>query len=159
MRSGRRKAGFLSLVLAPALFLAACGGSTVDSSEVTTTATSTTETTTGETTETSSPETEATSEAQAHDDAAARADELPDNRLPLSVEDEAFLDTLEGSDIDVEGTEDQIIAAARTACGDTDDSEILIEAVAGQLITQERTDLSESEVSEIIADAAESAYC
>lgn len=159
-RGGRRKA-FLVLLAVPALALTACGGSTVESADVTTTSSSTSETTSSSE-ETTSSEQSPTAERQSNDSAASRASSLPDNRVPLTEEDEDFLDAMDSSSIDIEGTEDQVMAAARSECVDGEDpeySEILIEAVSGQLIAQERTELSESEVAQIIADAAESAYC
>lgn len=159
-RRGRRTA-FLSLLAVPALALTACGGSTVESADVTTRSSSTSATTSS-TEETTSSEQTPTSERQSNDSAASRASALPDNRVPLTEEDEDFLDAMESSSIDIEGTEDQVMAAARSECVDGEDpeySEILIKAVSGQLIAQERTELSESEVAQIIADAADSAYC
>ena len=84
--------------------------------------------------------------------------------MPLSGDDEDFLDALIADDIDVEGTEDQLIAAGHVHCdagadGGTPEDALVIDAVAGQLVAQERTTKDEAAVTEAIAKAAESAYC
>ena len=147
-------------VFAAALGLAACGDATVESAEVTETTTATTTTSTS--TETSTSTSVRTSPRQADErdivePGATRAEQAPDGRQPLTADDETFLDALIADGIDVDGTEDQLIAAGHIHCSDEDD--VVVEAVAGQIVAQERTDGDEADVTDAIAEAAEAAYC
>lgn len=164
----KARAAAMALIGAGALALAACGGSTVESSEVTDTTTTTAESSASETSSSKSSTTRTSERADGERDitepGAARASDAPDGRMPLSGDDEDFLDALIADDIDVEGTEDQLIAAGHVHCdagadGGTPEDALVIDAVAGQLVAQERTDKDEAAVTEAIAKAAESAYC
>lgn len=164
----KARAAAMALIGAGALALAACGGSTVESSEVTDTTTTTAESSASETSTSESSTTRTSERADGERDitepGAARASDAPDGRMPLSGDDEDFLDALIADDIDVEGTEDQLIAAGHVHCdagadGGTPEDALVIDAVAGQLVAQERTDKDEAAVTEAIAKAAESAYC
>ncbi|SQB96098.1 DUF732 domain-containing protein [Corynebacterium xerosis] len=164
----KARAATMALIGAGALALAACGGSTVESSEVTDTTTTTAESSASETSTSESSTTRTSERADGERDitepGAARASDAPDGRMPLSGDDEDFLDALIADDIDVEGTEDQLIAAGHVHCdagadGGTPEDALVIDAVAGQLVAQERTDKDEAAVTEAIAKAAESAYC
>ena len=87
--------------------------------------------------------------------------------MPLSGDDEDYLDALIAAGIDVEGTEDQLIAAGHVHCGagaadsgeGAESDEAVVNAVAGQVVAQERTEKDEAAVAQSIAKAAESAYC
>lgn len=167
-KPGRARAAVLALLGAGALTLAACGDSTVESSEVTETTTTgadtsetTSETSTSETSRTSAREND---ERDITEPGATRASSAPDGRMPLSGDDEDFLDALIADGIDVEGTEDQLIAAGHLHCtaesedgGDADAA--VVDAVAGQIVAQKRSDGDEASVAQSIAKAAESAYC
>ena len=164
----KARAAAMALIGAGALALAACGGSTVESSEVTDTTTTATESSASETSTSESSTTRTSERADGERDitepGAARASDAPDGRMPLSGDDEDFLDALIADDIDVEGTEDQLIAAGHVHCdagadGGTPEDALVIDAVAGQLVAQERTAKDEAAVTEAIAKAAESAYC
>lgn len=157
---GRARTALAAVVFAAALGLAACGDATVESSEVTETTTATTTTSTS--TETSTSTSVRTSPRQADErdivePGATRAESAPDGRQPLTEDDETFLDALIADGIDVDGTEDQLIAAGHIHCSDEDD--VVVEAVAGQIVAQERTDGDEADVTDAIAEAAEAAYC
>lgn len=171
-KPGRARAAVLALIGAGALTLAACGGSTVESSEVTDTTSAdatTSETSSASSSATSTSESSTTTtrdrgEREITEPGATRASSAPDGRMPLSRDDEDFLDALIDDGIDVEGTEDQLIAAGHVHCtaqsetgGDADAA--VVEAVAGQIVAQDRTDDDEAAVAESIAKAAESAYC
>src|SRR5699024_4252859 len=110
---GRARTALAAAVFAAALGLAACGDATVESSEVTETTTATTTTSTSTETSTSSSVRASPREADERDivePGATRAEEAPDGRQPLTADDETFLDALIADGIDVQGTEDQLIA-------------------------------------------------
>ncbi|MFD5868476.1 hypothetical protein ACFWGD_07680 [Corynebacterium sp. NPDC060344] len=174
--TGRARAAVLALLGAGTLALAACGDATVESSDVTETATASEETGTSESesaeTSTSTSSTSETTRTSARNSeerditepGAARASSAPDGRMPLSGDDEDFLDDLIADGIDVEGVEDQLIAAGHVQCGagandGREGDAAVVDAVAGQIVAQERTDGDEAAVSQSIAKAAESAYC
>lgn len=172
-RMGRFRAGALAVVAAAGLSLAACGGSTVESADVTDTDTAAPESASADasSSEASSSATsekttsrEPSRERDINDPAATRASGAPDGRMPLTGDDEKFLDALIADGIDVEGTEDQLIAAGHVQCtADADDGpagdSAVVGAVAGQLVAQGRTDKDEAGVAEAIAKAARQAYC
>ncbi|MEJ5920302.1 MULTISPECIES: DUF732 domain-containing protein [unclassified Corynebacterium] len=148
----------------PALLLAACGDATVESSDVTTSATAEKPATASEkATEQSTAKTTKPKDANdITDDAAERVDEEPAGTMPLSKDDEGYLDALIDQGIDVAGAEDQLIAAGRAQCDEmvTDEEVgVLADAVAGQMIAQGRTDAKAENVAKAIADAAKKAYC
>ena len=172
--AGRARAAVLALIGAGSLVLAACGDSTVESADVTETTTATDEaaSSTSETSSTRTSETSRTSarnfeERDITEPGAARASSAPDGRMPLSGDDEDYLDALIAAGIDVEGTEDQLIAAGHVHCGagaadsreGAESDEAVVNAVAGQVVAQERTEKDEAAVAQSIAKAAESAYC
>ena len=169
--AGRARAAVLALIGAGSLVLAACGDSTVESADVTET-TSATDEAASSTSETSSTRTSETSRTSARNSeerditepGAARASSAPDGRMPLSGDDEDYLDALIAAGIDVE---DQLIAAGHVHCGagaadsgeGAESDEAVVNAVAGQVVAQERTEKDEAAVAQSIAKAAESAYC
>ncbi|WP_295627724.1 DUF732 domain-containing protein [uncultured Corynebacterium sp.] len=176
MTTSRRTRAALALVGVGVLALAGCGDSTVDSSDVTETATASSEVPesstaaddsadASESEETSTTRTSArpNGERDVTEPGATRASEVPDGRMPLSAADEEYLDALIDEGIDVAGTEDQLIATGRLQCGGegegADGDALVVGAIAGQLVTQGRTDDDEETVTRSIAEAAESAYC
>ncbi len=168
--SARIRATVLALLGAGTLVLAACGDSTVESSEVTKTPSATetksSATSTPKSGESETPRTSAreSGERDITEPGASRASSAPDGRMPLSRDDEKYLDALIAAGIDVEGAEDQLIAAGHVHCraGSDKKSEAdaaVVDAVAGQVIAQERTKKDADAVAGSIAKAAESAYC
>lgn len=178
LTTGRRRsprgarAATVAVLAASALALASCGGSTVESADVTDTTTSgggqsssgASSTPGEEASESSSAQTSRRQSAERDitEPGASRASAAPDGRMPLTADDEKFLDALSDARIKVDGTEDQLIAAGHVHCdakgGDGADT-VLVDAVAGQLIEQGRTEADAAAVAKSIANAAETAYC
>nr|WP_120491614.1 DUF732 domain-containing protein [Corynebacterium lactis] len=156
-----------SLALASAALLAfgiaACGGSTVDSADVTTSAksSSTSAASTSQSEEKSKQRGTSRQDPEINEPGAKRVDEAPDGHMPLSDADGAYLDDLIAAKVDVQGVEDQLIGAGRATCADTPeaDRKAMADAMAGQLIAQGRTKAEASAVSSAIAKAAKKAYC
>lgn len=140
--------------------VAACGGSTVESSEVTSSTTTKTSTTSSST-KTSAPKPSETSAPEITDPQAKRVDEAPDGQMKLSEADDSYLEALESAGIDVDGVEDQLIGTGRAACADAPEEErqVIALAIAGQLVAQDRSQDSAEEVAKIIASSAKKAYC
>ncbi len=159
----RVRVALAAAMAVPALVLSACGGSTVDTAEIESEQSSASAAPgSAEASPSAAPSATRGTPApgsqspQVRDPGATRADEAPDNRMPLTPEDESFLDALEGAGIAVDGTEDQLIGAGHAHCG-VDSA--LVDAVAGQLVAQGRTDRSPQDAAKAIADAADAAYC
>ncbi|WP_448852615.1 DUF732 domain-containing protein [Corynebacterium sp. 335C] len=163
------RAGLAAAAACAALALGACGGATVDTAEIEAAESASSEAPAeSSSAEKSAPESESgrrgpdhapnprATERDVNDPGATRADSAPDNRMPLTKEDERFLDALEADGIAVDGTEDQLIGAGHAHCGPDG---ALVNAVAGQLVTQGRTDKSPEDAARVIADAADAAYC
>lgn len=155
----RARTALAAVVVAATLGVAACGEATVESSDVTETTRTTGATSTSRETTSSSARTSPrqADERDIVEPGATRAESAPDGRQPLTADDEKFLDALIADGIDVQGTEDQLIAAGHIHCGGEDD--VVVEAVAGQIVAQGRAEGSESDVTGAIAEAAEAAYC
>ncbi|WCZ35412.1 MULTISPECIES: DUF732 domain-containing protein [Corynebacterium] len=164
-----RKVAFCFATAAAAVAVAACGGATVDSDDVTDTPTvaseaeteSETETTeTAETTETSeAPSSSAvvSSQSKRVDDQPAReVTDVPQQASAFSPQEEAYLATLRESGINVDGIEDQLTATGATVCAD---NLITRDAVAGQLVEQRRTDMDAAGVAALISDTARANLC
>ena len=164
-----RKVAFCFATAAAAVAVAACGGATVDSDDVTDTPTvaseaeteSETETTeTAETTETSeAPSSSAvvSSQSKRVDDQPAReVTDVPQQASAFSPQEEAYLATLRESGINVDGIEDQLTATGATVCAD---NLITRDAVAGQLVEQRRTDMDAAGVAALISDSARANLC
>ena len=167
-----RKVAFCFATAAAAVAVAACGGATVDSDDVTDTPTvaseaeteSETETTeTAETTETSetleapSSSAVASSQSKRVDDQPAReVTDVPQQASAFSPQEEAYLATLRESGINVDGIEDQLTATGATVCAD---NLITRDAVAGQLVEQRRTDMDAAGVAALISDTARANLC
>ena len=162
-----RKVAFCFATAAAAV--AACGGATVDSDDVTDTPTvaseaeteSETETTeTAETTETSEvPSSSAvvSSQSKRVDDQPAReVTDVPQQASAFSPQEEAYLATLRESGVNVDGIEDQLTATGATVCAD---NLITRDAVAGQLVEQRRTDMDAAGVAALISDTARANLC
>lgn len=159
---------FLTAVLAAAgLSLAACGGTTVDSDDVTATPSSSAtaptssatdiETQTEIETEASSPEAAAPADDPAAGEGAAREVENTPEAVPMRPErDEAYLEALRQGGVNVEGNEEQLVGTARTICGG---STITRDAVAGQLIEQQVTQLEFDQLTKLIDSAARDNLC
>ena len=164
-----RKVAFCFATAATAVAVAACGGATVDSDDVTDTPTvafeaeteSETETTgTTETTETSeAPSSSAvvSSQSKRVDDQPAReVTDVPQQASAFSPQEEAYLATLRESGVNVDGIEDQLTATGATVCAD---NLITRDAVAGQLVEQRRTDMDAAGVAALISDTARANLC
>lgn len=165
MSTPARASALAVLAAASSLALAGCGGTTVESDDVTTTAAATT--TTAATTVTSAASTVTSTSAAAparnvEDPALANegpASEVTDAPAPVAArpeKDEAYLEALRTGGINVDGNEDQLIGTARTVC---DGSVITRDAVAGQLIEQERTTLDQKDAAALIDRAANAHLC
>lgn len=155
---------------AASLSLAACGGATVDSDDVTatpstsasaTTSTKATETETETETESSTTSSSSRSAAPADDPAAgegaaSEVENTPEAAPMRPEKDEAYLEALRQGGVNVEGNEEQLVGTARTICGGSD---ITRDAVAGQLIEQEATQLELKELTQLIDSAARDNLC
>lgn len=154
--------------VAAGLVLTACGSSTVDSSEVTSTQASTSasaasETTTATESETATSTTTTTSSSKAApapapgaDQPAQEVDSVPSQAPAFSPEEEAYLEALRNQGISVQGVEAQLTGTGLSVCEGTT---ITRDAVAGQLIEQRRTELSVDAVSKLIDDSAHEHLC
>lgn len=161
-----RKVAFCFATAATAVAVAACGGATVDSDDVTDTPTvaseaeTESETETTETTETSeAPSSSAvvSSQSKRLDDQPAReVTDVPQQASAFSPQEEAYLATLRESGVNVDGIEDQLTATGATVCAD---NLITRDAVAGQLVEQRRTDMDAAGVAALISDSARANLC
>ncbi|MCG7295744.1 DUF732 domain-containing protein [Corynebacterium afermentans] len=161
-----RKVAFCFATAATAVAVAACGGATVDSDDVTDTPTvaseaeTESETETTETTETSeAPSSSAvvSSQSKRVDDQPAReVTDVPQQASAFSPQEEAYLATLRESGVNVDGIEDQLTATGATVCAD---NLITRDAVAGQLVEQRRTDMDAAGVAALISDTARANLC
>ena len=158
-----RKVAFCFATAATAVAVAACGGATVDSDDVTDTPTVVSETTEAETSETTevseTTETSAvvSSQSKRVDDQPAReVTDVPQQASAFSPQEEAYLATLRESGVNVDGIEDQLTATGATVCAD---NLITRDAVAGQLVEQRRTDRDAAGVAALISDTARANLC
>ena len=158
-----RKVAFCFATAAAAVAVAACGGATVDSYDVTETPTVVSETTEAETSETTevseTTETSAvvSSQSKRVDDQPAReVTDVPQQASAFSPQEEAYLATLRESGVNVDGIEDQLTATGATVCAD---NLITRDAVAGQLVEQRRTDMDAAGVAALISDTARANLC
>lgn len=158
-----RKVAFCFATAAAAVAVAACGGATVDSDDVTETPTVVSETTEAETSETTeASDTTATSavvssQSKRVDDQPAReVTEVPQQASAFTPQEEAYLATLRESGVNVDGIEDQLTATGATVCAD---NLITRDAVAGQLVEQRRTDMDAAGVAALISDTARANLC
>lgn len=158
-----RKVAFCFATAATAVAVAACGGATVDSDDVTETPTVVSETTEAETSETTeaseTTETSAvvSSQSKRVDDQPAReVTDVPQQASAFSPQEEAYLATLRESGVNVDGIEDQLTATGATVCAD---NLITRDAVAGQLVEQRRTDMDAAGVAALISDTARANLC
>ena len=162
-----RKTAMAALLAAAGLTLAACGGATVDSDDVTETpapapSSSAEEQSMEESSTESSTESSSAAPAAPADDpaagegAASEVENTPDAAPMRPVEDEAFLEALRQGGVNVEGNEEQLVGTARTICGG---STVTRDAVAGQLVEQQATDMNVEELSELIESAARDNLC
>ena len=152
----RKIAGCLATIASVAA-LAGCGGATVDSDDVTETATATS---TSETTETASSPTavERSSSAGggASDQPAREVTEVPQQASAFTPAEEAYLAGLRENGVNIDGVEDQLTATGATVC---EDDLITRDAVAGQLVEQRRTDMDAAGVATLIDDTARANLC
>ena len=150
----------VSVFLAVAgLTLAACGGTTVDSSDVTATpsaVTSSATSTASTTTSTKPSEKRPEDDALENEGAASEVSDFPENTAKRPPEQEAYLEALREGGVKIEGNEDQLLATAGTLCGG---ETITRDAVAGQLIEQQRTSLDYEQLIKLIDDAAHANLC
>lgn len=168
-----RKFAFCLATFASAATLAACGGATVDSDDVTESgATSTTAaasrgatdaTTTATATATTSASTATVTERStsiregSNEDQPAREVDAPATMVPTySPQEQAYLDHLKESGVNVDGIEDQLTATGATVCAN---DPITRDAVAGQLVEQRRTDMDASAVAALLSDTARANLC
>lgn len=153
----RKIAGCLATI-ASAAALAGCGGATVDSDDVTETATATS---TSETTETASSSTtvverSSTAGGGASDQPAREVTEVPQQASAFTPAEEAYLAGLRENGVNIDGVEDQLTATGATVC---EDDLITRDAVAGQLVEQRRTDMDAAGVATLIDDTARANLC
>ena len=155
-----RKVAFCFATGAAAVAVAACGGATVDSDDVTDTPTVASEAETESETETSeAPSSSAvvSSQSKRVDDQPAReVTDVPQQASAFSPQEEAYLATLRESGVNVDGIEDQLTATGATVCAD---NLITRDAVAGQLVEQRRTDMDAAGVAALISDTARANLC
>ena len=159
----RKIAGCLATIASVAA-LSGCGGATVDSDDVTETATATS---TSETTETASSTTSETATATAgeqsssagggaSDQPAREVTEVPQQASAFTPAEEAYLAGLRENGVNIDGVEDQLTATGATVC---EDDLITRDAVAGQLVEQRRTDMDAAGVATLIDDTARANLC
>ena len=152
----RKIAGCLATI-ASAAALAGCGGATVDSDDVTETATATS---TSETTETASStaavERSSSASSGAADQPAREVTEVPQQASAFTPAEEAYLAGLRENGVNIDGVEDQLTATGATVC---EDDLITRDAVAGQLVEQRRTDMDAAGVATLIDDTARANLC
>ena len=170
----------IAVLFASATLLVGCGGSTVTSEDVEATATSvaplersSSPSTTEESESPSSSEESSASQPVAgggvaapvapgpEDQGAREVSEIPEAQPERSPNDEAYLDLVAESEINIEGVESQLIGTAQTVCAENAGAvaAATVLGVAGQLSTQGRTELSPEEVSTILTDSAREIYC
>lgn len=152
----RKIAGCLATIASVAA-LAGCGGATVDSDDVTETATATS---TSETTETASStaavERSSSASSGAADQPAREVTEVPQQASAFTPAEEAYLAGLRENGVNIDGVEDQLTATGATVC---EDDLITRDAVAGQLVEQRRTDMDAAGVATLIDDTARANLC
>ena len=152
----RKIAGCLATIASVAA-LAGCGGATVDSDDVTETATATS---TSETTETASStaavERSSSASGGAADQPAREVTEVPQQASAFTPAEEAYLAGLRENGVNIDGVEDQLTATGATVC---EDDLITRDAVAGQLVEQRRTDMDAAGVATLIDDTARANLC
>ena len=152
----RKIAGCLATIASVAA-LAGCGGTTVDSHDVTETATATS---TSETTETASSltavERSSSASSGAADQPAREVTEVPQQASAFTPAEEAYLAGLRENGVNIDGVEDQLTATGATVC---EDDLITRDAVAGQLVEQRRTDMDAAGVATLIDDTARANLC
>lgn len=152
----RKIAGCLATIASVAA-LAGCGGVTVDSDDVTETATATS---TSETTETASStaavERSSSASSGAADQPAREVTEVPQQASAFTPAEEAYLAGLRENGVNIDGVEDQLTATGATVC---EDDLITRDAVAGQLVEQRRTDMDAAGVATLIDDTARANLC
>ncbi|WJY98438.1 DUF732 domain-containing protein [Corynebacterium fournieri] len=160
-----RKVALSLVAAASAAALTACGGTTVESEDVTDTPTvaeETTEAPSSTATPTSSSAAPAAGERNASsgnrvDDQPAReVTGVPQQASAFSPQEEAYLAKLRESGVNVDGIEDQLTATGATVCAD---NLITRDAVAGQLVEQRRTDMDAAGVAALISEAARTNLC
>ena len=159
-----RKTAMTAVLAAVGLSLAACGGATVDSEDVTATPSTSAAAPSSSVEESqSATETESSSAASAPADdpaagegAASEVENTPDAAPMRPEQDEAFLEALRKGGVNVEGNEEQLVGTARTICGGSD---ITRDAVAGQLIEQQATQLEFDDLTKLIDSAARDNLC
>lgn len=164
-----RKFAFCLATFASAATLAACGGATVDSDDVTesvatsTTAAASTGATDATATATTSASTATVTERStsiregSYEDQPAREVDAPATMVPTySPQEQAYLDHLKESGVNVDGIEDQLTATGATVCAN---DPITRDAVAGQLVEQRRTDMDASAVAALLSDTARANLC
>ena len=138
--------------------LAACGGTTVDSDEVTASSSAPVVTTSSApaTSTSEKPSETPVDDALANEGAASEVSDFPEDTPKRPEKEEAYLEALRAAGVNVEGTEDQLLATASTLCsGET----ITRDAVAGQLIEQQRTSLDHEQLIKLIDEAAHANLC
>ncbi|MBV7296066.1 DUF732 domain-containing protein [Corynebacterium sp. TAE3-ERU12] len=164
----QRRAAVVAAMVVTGLSVSACGGATVEDSEVTDTEIVTTTSTTTKKKDDKDKKTEADSTRPSKtkagdppipDPGPTRIDEAPDNRMPLTEADEDYLLAITDFGVDISGTEDQLIAAGHAHCNGTESDKAIVDAAAGQLVAQGRTEKKPEEVSAVIAKSADKAYC
>ena len=149
-----------SASLCLALGLAACGGTTVESDDVTATQETQAPPTASASGTAKSTTSGSAAPASKHsgpaDQPAREVTSIPEQAPTFSPKEQEFLDQLQQSGVNVRGVEDQLTATGATVCnGDS----VTRDAVAGQLVEQRRTDLDANAVAALISETAQSKLC
>ena len=88
---------------------------------------------------------------------APRHMDAPATMVPTySPQEQAYLDHLKESGVNVDGIEDQLTATGATVCAN---DPITRDAAAGQLVEQRRTDMDASAVAALLSDTARANLC
>lgn len=163
-----RKTLVATTLAAAGIGLAACGGTTVNSDDVTATPSASTTTSASASTTATETASETVTESSgsvaaapaddpaAGEGAASEVENTPDAAPMRPEQDEAYLEALRQGGVNVEGNEEQLIGTARTVCGG---STITRDAVAGQLIEQQATQLEINDLTKLIDSAARDNLC
>lgn len=116
---------------------------------------------TGDSSTSSSAPAPAPAEPLPQDGPAEEIEEIPEQTIQRTPQEEDYLGQLSEGQIDTAEVEDQLLGAAATVCESVESGNpnVIVPAVAGQLIEQGKTELSAEEATALIESAAESAYC
>lgn len=155
--------------------LAACGGATVDSADVTESQATQAAETAGAAAATEASTSESSSRSTAtvtvtstragaagpaapgtQDQPASAVDSIPQQASRYSAGEQAFLNHLRENGLNIDGVEDQLTVTGASVCAN---DTITRDAVAGQLVEQRRTDMNPEAVGQLLTDTARANLC